>query len=336
MISLFNSTSGQKNTGVLGPIGMIPQLFSALPVKPTSILSQAKGYLGMRDEELKIGIFLDPRMTDNTIEHLVNMFEPTTKKTRVMVHILTEGMTLSDKVSYDAMVFALSTPDTAGAMISQASSKEIPCLVMVEQGLRAEAAEVFGLSILDVASSRKLDLMVSQTATWFAQNLGGHRMSLAADFLFMRPALAKETIEATARQNLVIATVFFMPGADMPVMTLNQIKMTLQLAFIYGEEFTLKRIVECVGVVFTAFAWRFAARMATRALPRVFRIPAKIGIAYATTIALGKAMELQLLHAPDMPALDKPMPTDVREILEKTPLAKVLPKPKTQKYLPAP
>jgi len=334
MISLFSNRPGEKSSGLLGPLGVIPQALSALPVKPMNILNHAKGYLGMRDEELKIGVFLDPRMNDSIIEHIIGMFEPASEKTRVMVHVLTPTMTLGDSVSYDAMIFALHGPDMSQVMIAQAKDKEIPCLVVVEEGLRAEAAEALELSILDIASSRKLDLMISQTATWFAQNLGEHRMSLAADFLFMRPALAKETIESTARQNLVIATVFFMPGADMPVMTLNQIKMTLQLAFIYGEEFTLRRIIECLSVVATAFGWRFAARMATRAIPRIFRVPAKIGIAYVSTLALGKAMELQLLHAPDVPALDKPMPTDMREILEKTPLAKVLPAPKMQKALP--
>jgi uncharacterized protein (DUF697 family) len=149
-------------------------------------------------------------------------------------------------------------------------------------------------------------------------------MALASDFVFMRPALAQATVAATARQNAIIAAIFFLPGADLPVMTLNQIKMALQLAFIYGEDLTLKRIAEASIVVLCAYGARAAARAATRDLPRALKWPVKIGVAYTSTLALGKGMEAWLLNAPDIPALDKPVP-DPKELLAKTPLARLLP-----------
>ncbi|MCL2525793.1 MAG: hypothetical protein FWE46_01895, partial [Coriobacteriia bacterium] len=60
---------------------------------------------------------------------------------------------------------------------------------------------------------------------------------------------------------------FFLPGADLPVMTLNQVKMALQLAFIYGEELTLQRAAEAAVVVLSAYGSRAVARTATRDLP---------------------------------------------------------------------
>lgn len=330
MTSLFSmfggSASKAQHSDVFGSILALPKNLMSLPVQPMNILKQAKSYLGMRDEELKIGLFLDPRASDEVIDLVVRLFEPSSSNTRVFVHVINEDMTLSDHVSYHAMVFVMQQADMAASLVAQSANQELPTLVLVEEGLRSEAAAAFGLSILDIASARKPDLLVSQTATWFAENLSEHRMALAKDFAFMRPALAADTIQATARQNAVIAAVFFMPGADMPVMTLNQIKMTLQLAFIYGEEMTFKRVAEAAFVVVSAYAARAGARAISGDMPKGFKWPVKVGVAYASTLALGKGMEFWLLNGPDIPTLDRPLPAipSLSELAGKTSLGKKL------------
>jgi len=331
MTSLFNlfgkTPTSANHSGIFGSILEIPKSLMSLPVQPLNILKQAKSYLGLRDEELKIGLFLDPRISDEVVDLTVRLFEPSSTKTRVLVHVLNEEMSLGDQVSYHAMVFVLHQPDMAVSLIAQSKSQELPTLVLVEEGLRSEAATAYDLSILDIASARKPDLLVSQTAAWFADNLGEHRMALAKDFSFMRPALAADTIQATARQNAVIAAVFFMPGADMPVMTLNQIKMALQLAFIYGGELTFKRVAEAAFVVASAYASRAGARALTGDLPKGLKWSAKVGVAYTSTLALGKGLEFWLLSGPDIPVLDKPLPAipSLAELASKTPLGKLLP-----------
>jgi len=305
----------------------IPKRMGSIPIHPTSIVSQAKSYLGMRGEALKIGLFIDPRMSDETIDVLVKLFKPSNEDTRVFVHVISDDMCLGDQVSYHALVFALATPDMAYSLVRQALELELPTLIAVEEGLRAEAADYYGVSILEVISARKPELLVTQAATWFADNLGEHRMALAADFAFMRPALAQATITSTAKQNAVIATVFFLPGADLPVMTLNQVKMALQLAFIYGEELTLQRAAEAAVVVLSAYGSRAVARTATRDLPVALKWPVKIAVAFGTTLALGKALEMWLLHGPDISALDQPLPDipSLGELAGKTPIGHYLP-----------
>jgi len=313
MKSLFNSIGGsvttmQKYSGMLGSVTKKVPFRAGLPIQPLSVLHQAKSYLGMRNESLKLGLFLDPRLSDQTIDLIVRLFKPVSEKARVLVHVLSEDMTLGDHVSYDAAIFVVRTPDIAWHMVNGAVTQDLPTLVVVEEGLRRDAADIYQVSILDVASARKPDLLVAQMAGWFAENLKEHRMALAADFIFMRPALATTTINDTARQNAIIALVFFLPGADLPVMTLNQVKMILQLAFIYGEELTISRIAEAVVVVLSAYASRGAVRTLTEEKSRLISLPIKCAVAYASTVVLGKGMELWLLRAPRIAALDKPIP----------------------------
>ncbi|MCL2679869.1 MAG: hypothetical protein FWF11_00095 [Coriobacteriia bacterium] len=311
--SLQSSVSTlQKYSGVLGSLTGAPifkKSYATLPVQPLSLLHQAKSYLGMRNETLKLGLFVDPRLADATIDCLVQLFKPAGEKTRVLVHVIKDEMSLSDHVSYDAAVFVVHGPDCAQQLIAAAHEQGLPTLVVLEEGLRHDAATAYDISILDVASARKDELLTTQMANWFADNLSEHRMALAADFAFMRPALASSTITATARQNAIIAAVFFVPGADLPVMTMNQIKMVLQLAFIYGEDLTLSRVAESAVVVIAAYSSRAAVRTVLAGTSRIFNLPLKCAVAYASTLALGKGMELWLQKAPDIPLLEKPIPS---------------------------
>ena len=318
MTSLFSNL--QKYSEVLGAVAGFPKRIGSLPMQPLNLLNQAKSYLGMREEELKIGLFIDPLLSDENIELLIQLFEPNSEKARVLVHVLSEEMSLGEHVSYNANVFALRNTELRFSIVGQSSEQDLPTLLVVEEGLRREAAEAFDMSILDVASARKPELLATQVSTWFADNLNEHRMALAADFVFMRPALANVTVNATARQNAIIAAVFFLPGADLPVMTLNQIKMVLQLAIMHGEDLTWKRVVEAAIVVLCAYGARAAARAATSDMPRFFSWPVKIAVAYASTVAVGRGAQLWLLNAPNIPSLDEPLP-DLRELAAKTPLA---------------
>ena len=63
-----------------------------------------------------------------------------------------------------------------------------------------------------------------------------------------------------AVQNAGIGLVPLLPGADMPVMTLNQAKMVLQIAAAYGQPMGKDRVKEVAPVVASAFACRALAR----------------------------------------------------------------------------
>jgi uncharacterized protein (DUF697 family) len=113
-------------------------------------------------------------------------------------------------------------------------------------------------------------------------------IALGRRYPVVRRAAAQQLISRTAAQNALIAMVFFLPGADMPAMTLNQAKMVLNIAAMYGERVDKERAVELAGVVLLGFGFRGIARALIRYIPGL-AIVMRLVTAYSTTIAVGLA-----------------------------------------------
>lgn len=123
---------------------------------------------------------------------------------------------------------------------------------------------------------------------WIVETFREKRLAFAQAFDFVRRPLSVESVRATAMQNGVVGLVVFVPGADLPVMTLNQAKMVLQIAAAYGQPLTLDRAKELAGVVGGGFACRAVARQAAGVVPALgWAVKAAVG--YAGTAAMGHA-----------------------------------------------
>jgi len=117
---------------------------------------------------------------------------------------------------------------------------------------------------------------------------GDNVVALGRRYPVLRPAAARRVTNRAAGQNALIGAAIFIPGADMPVMTLNQAKMVLSIAGIYGEEIGKERVLELVAVAGAGFGLRALARSFLRSTPGVgWAIKACTG--YTATIALGLA-----------------------------------------------
>lgn len=105
-----------------------------------------------------------------------------------------------------------------------------------------------------------------------------------------RRAACGEVIKNNARQNAFIGALPI-PGADMPVMTANQARMILNIAAIYGEELSLDRARELIGVLAAGFGFRALGRQVVKLIPvGGWAVAAVIG--YAGTLAMGRATML--------------------------------------------
>lgn len=146
----------------------------------------------------------------------------------------------------------------------------------------AFAAEPYAL---DRASASLLDCRMGE---WVVEAARDKRLSMARAFPFVRRPLALDAVNVTAVQNAGIGLVPFLPGADFPLMTINQAKMVLQIATAYGEPMDAGRAREVIGVVAGAFACRSLARTVAGAVPALgWAVRAAIG--YAGTAAMGRA-----------------------------------------------
>ena len=112
-------------------------------------------------------------------------------------------------------------------------------------------------------------------------------VALAKGYPPFRRAVCEEIIRHNARQNAVVGALPI-PGADMPVMTANQARMVLNIAAAYGEELSMERARELLGVLAAGFGLRALARQAVKLVP-VGGWAAAAAIGYAGTIAMGRA-----------------------------------------------
>lgn len=111
---------------------------------------------------------------------------------------------------------------------------------------------------------------------------------LGRRFPVLRGPASRKIIKRTSRQNALVGAAFIVPGTDMPVMTLNQIKMVLSIAAIHGEEITTERALELLGVVGSGFGFRAVARQALDFVPGPGWV-VKGTLGYTGTRALGEA-----------------------------------------------
>jgi uncharacterized protein (DUF697 family) len=112
--------------------------------------------------------------------------------------------------------------------------------------------------------------------------------ALAAALPSVRRTYCDHVVISNAAQNGVIGVVVIIPGADMPAMTANQIRMVLKIAHAYGEELGVDRAVEILSIVGTGFVLRALTRQALGFVPG-FGWAVKGAVGFSGTVALGQA-----------------------------------------------
>ena len=122
-----------------------------------------------------------------------------------------------------------------------------------------------------------------------AVRLGEEAAPLAARLPLLRGAVCQRLVASFARRNAIVAAAVFVPGADLPVLARNQVRMLLRLDQAYGLELdTRARAPEVIAVVGAGLGLRTAARELLDLVP-VAGWAVKGAVAYAGTRALGEA-----------------------------------------------
>ena len=104
----------------------------------------------------------------------------------------------------------------------------------------------------------------------------------------LREAVVEQLIRRAAHRNGLIGAAVFVPGVDMPVLTLNQIRLVARIAVAYGQELDRSRAPEVLGVVGAGFGFRAVAREALDLIP-IVGWAVKGAVAMGGTRAIGEA-----------------------------------------------
>jgi uncharacterized protein (DUF697 family) len=129
---------------------------------------------------------------------------------------------------------------------------------------------------------------VEEIARALAQRLEERGPGLAARLPVLREPVCDELIESFSRKNGLLGVAIFVRGADLPVLTLNQLRLVLRIASAHGVEIDQQRLPEVLGTIAAGFGFRAVARQALGALPLAGWV-VKGAVAYAGTRALGEA-----------------------------------------------
>lgn len=190
---------------------------------------------------------------------------------------------MTDPTAFGDAVEALERRVTAGSI---GEDDEASAIKAVEHALprETEPASAEPL-VLDEAAAASLDRRMGE---WIIAACKDKKLAFALAFPFVRRPLSLDAVRATALQNAGVGVVVFIPGADMPIMTLNQAKMLLQIAAAYGQPLSVERIKELAFVVGGAFLCRNIARSVAGVVP-VLGWAVKGAVGFAGTEAMGRA-----------------------------------------------
>ena len=130
---------------------------------------------------------------------------------------------------------------------------------------------------------------VDEIVEAIARRLGEDGAPLAARVPVLRRAVAHELIRSFSRKNGIVGAAVFIPGADMPILALNELRLVLRLHQAYGLEVDPReRLPEIVATMGVGFGLRAVARELLDLVP-IAGWAMKGGVAYAGTRALGEA-----------------------------------------------
>lgn len=187
-----------------------------------------------------------------------------------------------------ALVLVLVGPPSESdeALLKRAHRARVPVVCLAAGPIEGPIPFVLAADI--VRADPGQGFPVDELAGALAQRLGEAATPLAARLPVLRDAVCAHLVESFARRNAITAAAVFVPGADLPILTLNQARLVLRIASAYGAEIDAQRLPELLGVLGAGFGFRALAREALDFVP-VAGWALKGAVAYAGTRALGEA-----------------------------------------------
>ena len=184
----------------------------------------------------------------------------------------------------DVYVHVLAAHDADAAVLRRARRARVPVIAIVAESV--EIPYVLATDIVRVGDGGSLPLDAIVHA--IAARLGEGGAPLAARVPLLRDAVCEQLVASFARKNGLLAAAIWIPGADLPVLTLNQLRLVLRLAQAYGADGVRERLPELAATVGAGFGLRAVARELLDLVP-IAGWALKGAVAYGGTRALGEA-----------------------------------------------
>jgi uncharacterized protein (DUF697 family) len=184
-------------------------------------------------------------------------------------------------------VLAAAVGDEDRQALKAANRARVPIVcVLAGPGLDPRVPYVLATDVVTTPAGQGFP--VDEIAAAIAARIGEEATALAARLPVLRRPVVQQLIRHFSRRNAVLGVAIFIPGADMAVMTINELRLVLRIGLAHGFEVGTERAPEILTVVGSGFALRALARQLLAFIP-VFGWVVKGAVAYAGTRAIGEA-----------------------------------------------
>ncbi|MCL2135945.1 MAG: hypothetical protein FWH40_00225 [Coriobacteriia bacterium] len=277
---------------------------SALPINILNTLKLIAGINEESDKALHLQVYVDESLS-----------EPMRVLARQSFYPLNDNVSVSLRVfSLDANASLPLTPGQADLVVILANKSELvaelylanaryaPVVIVAENvtnfvygwpsNLQIDTACLIAISD-ELLAKEGLNALFLNLARWMIDNQSDNRLAWARGLAFMRKALTLDIVGQASMQNGAIALVSFIPGTDLPILLLNQMRMFFRLQAIYDVDRNSQTYIKLAALVGQGFFWRGLARQLVRLMPAIsWAVKGTVG--YLGTLALGRVSELYL------------------------------------------
>jgi uncharacterized protein (DUF697 family) len=268
-----------------------------LPVNP-KILLEAVGFAeGQSVKEGRISVLVDVLLEPALLAYAKEALRSSVETVQIAVIPYSDEPPAFAHNSDLAIVLGAGSSAT-GRIMTQALKERIPAVVAtldpfpLQTIARENYHEIDALSIVTASpratEEERFERLFASLGAWIVRELPDDRVSLARALAFVRDPFVENAIQATSVQNAAIAAVFFLPGADLPLLTVNQIKLFSQIAAVYGADLDKGRILEIAILLLSGFGFRAVARKLIGVVP-VLGWAVRGSVGYTGTLVIGKA-----------------------------------------------
>lgn len=238
------------------------------------------------DAPVRVAVYLDATAARGLVETVRDAFVPRTTSALVRV----------DRLSAEP---APPKPDTDVVLVLTGGSEHLeravqrlviagaPVCVVAQSSVEVPFIEA-DTPMLGLVAATDAEHLRETLARWILDRTEKDT-AFAANFPFMRAAAANRVITTTALANMATGALFFVPGANYPVMTMAEIGMAFKLASSYGYPLRPERGYEVAAVAAAGFVLRCTSRLICRKTPHV-RLIVRALVAGFGTYGMGRAL----------------------------------------------
>jgi uncharacterized protein (DUF697 family) len=170
-------------------------------------------------------------------------------------------------------------------------------MIAVARGTARNAEEIPYVLATDVVWTGSGEgFPLERIARAIAARLGEDGAPLAVQVPLLRVPVCEHLVASFARKNALVAAAVWIPGADLPILALNELRLVLRVAQAYGVESARDRLPELAATLGAGFGLRALARELLDLIPGAGWV-LKGAVAYGGTRALGEAACLRFAAA---------------------------------------